>query len=40
MRYRLMINGEAVKITLSAGMVHEKDGDQLIVGVGRSGEEE
>ena len=38
-RYRLMIGGEAVKITLRAGMVLEKDGAQLIVGVGRSADE-
>ena len=39
-RYRLMIGGVPVKITLRAGMVQEKDGPQLIVGVGRSSEEE
>ena len=38
-RYRLLIGGEAVKITLRAGMVLEKDGAQLIVGVGRSADE-
>jgi EAL domain-containing protein (putative c-di-GMP-specific phosphodiesterase class I)/GGDEF domain-containing protein len=40
MHYRLMLNGEPVKITLRAGMVQEKDGPQLIVGVGRSSEED
>ncbi|MCR4655964.1 MAG: EAL domain-containing protein [Lachnospiraceae bacterium] len=34
--YRLMINNEPVMISLRAGMVQEKDGPQLIVGVGRS----
>ncbi len=38
-RYRLMLNGEPVRITLRAGMVQEKDGPQLIVGVSRSAEE-
>ena len=37
--YRLMIGGEPVKITLRAGMVMEKDGPQLIVGVGRATED-
>ena len=40
LHYRLMLNKEPVKITLRAGMVQEKDGPQLIVGVGRSSEEE
>ena len=39
-RYRLQIGQEFVKITLRAGMVMEKDGPQLIVGIGRSSEEE
>lgn len=34
--YRLMINGEPTRISLRAGMVKEKDGEQLIVGVSRS----
>ena len=34
--YRIMINGEPTRISLRAGMVREKDGSQLIVGVGRS----
>ncbi|MCR4989969.1 MAG: EAL domain-containing protein [Lachnospiraceae bacterium] len=34
--YRLMIKGEPVKITLRAGLVEEKDGPQLIIGVNRS----
>ena len=40
LHYRLMLNKEPVKVTLRAGMVQEKDGPQLIVGVGRSSEEE
>ena len=38
-RYRLMIGGEPVKVTLRAGMTGENDGAQLIVGVGFSSEE-
>ena len=34
--YRLMINGEPTRISLRAGLVKEKDGEQLIVGVSRS----
>lgn len=36
MNYRLMLAGEPVKITLRAGIVNEKDGPQLIVGISRS----
>ena len=39
-RYRLILGGEVVRITLRAGMVMEKDGPQLIVGVLRSAENE
>ncbi|MBP5607740.1 MAG: EAL domain-containing protein [Lachnospiraceae bacterium] len=39
LRYRLMLNGEAVPIILRAGIVPEKDGPQLIVGVCRYYEE-
>ena len=34
--YRLIINGEPTRISLRAGMVRERDGEQLIVGVSRS----
>ncbi|MCR5790609.1 MAG: EAL domain-containing protein [Lachnospiraceae bacterium] len=38
--YRLMIHNEPVQITLRAGLITEKDGPQLIVGVSRrTGEE-
>jgi diguanylate cyclase (GGDEF)-like protein len=34
--YRLLINGEPVRVSLRAGLVQEKDGPQLIVGVSKS----
>ena len=34
--YRLMINDVPTKISLRAGLVKEKDGPQLIVGITRS----
>ena len=36
--YRLILNNEPVMISLRAGMVHEQDGPQLIVGLNRSSE--
>jgi hypothetical protein len=36
--YRLILNNEPVMISLRAGMVHEQDGSQLIVGLNRSSE--
>ena len=37
--YRLMIGGEPVRISLRAGLLQEKDGPQLIVGISRSVDE-
>ena len=37
--YRLKIGGEPVRISLRAGLLQEKDGPQLIVGVSRSVDE-
>ncbi|MBQ9607048.1 MAG: EAL domain-containing protein [Lachnospiraceae bacterium] len=34
--YRLMLNNDAVRVSLRAGMVDEQDGRQLIVGINRS----
>jgi len=39
-RYRLMLNGEPVMVSLRAGLVEEQDGPQLIVGLSRSSEDE
>ncbi len=39
LKYRLMIGNEPVKISLRAGIVEEKDGPQLIVGLSRSTDE-
>jgi hypothetical protein len=38
--YRIMINGKPTRISLRAGMVKEKDGEQLIVGVSTSSDED
>ncbi|MBO4396495.1 MAG: EAL domain-containing protein, partial [Eubacterium sp.] len=38
-QYRLLLGGETEKVSLRAGLVMEKDGPQLIVGVSRSSEE-
>ena len=34
--YRLMINGEPTMVSLRAGLVREKDGEQLIVGISKA----
>ncbi|MCR4764100.1 MAG: EAL domain-containing protein [Lachnospiraceae bacterium] len=36
MHYRLMMGGKPVMVTLRAGMVKEKEGDELVVGVGKT----
>ena len=40
LRYRLMYAGNPVRLTLRAGIVNEKDGPQLVVGVSVSNEQE